>query len=59
MTREYDNIDAELFSAMEYISMIELRIAELEAENIRITDAYKELITKLNAEDRADINISP
>ena len=34
-------------------------VAELEAENARITDAYKELITKLNEEEQADINITP
>ncbi len=35
------------------------QIKELKAENARITDAYKALITKLNTEDRSDINITP
>ena len=34
-------------------------VAELEAENARITDAYKLLIDKLNKEDDNEINISP
>ncbi len=42
-----------------YIGLLESRIKELEVENVRITDAYKELITKLNAEDRSDITITP
>ena len=33
--------------------------AELEAENARITDAYKLLIDKLNEKDDNEINISP
>ena len=41
------------------IADLKARIVELEAENARITDAYKTLITKLNAEDRSDINITP
>ena len=35
------------------------RIAELEAENACITDAYKLLIDKLNAEVPGETNISP
>lgn len=45
------------FSEPRYIKQLQARIAELEAENARITDAYKLLIDKLNEED--EINISP
>ena len=35
------------------------KAGELRAENARLTDAYKLLIDKLNAEEQADINITP
>ena len=47
------------FSEPRYIKQLQARIAELEAENARITDAYKLLIDKLNEEDEDEINISP
>jgi hypothetical protein len=43
----------------EMVDKRDARIKELEVENERITHAYKALITKLNSEDRSDINISP
>ena len=36
------------------IADLEARIAELEAENARITDAYKLLIDKMNEEDECE-----
>ena len=38
---------------------LKAHIAELEAENKRITDAYKVLITKLNEEEQDNVNITP
>ncbi len=41
------------------VVVLEARIKELDAENARITDAYKDIITRLNPDDRSGINITP